>query len=106
GEEYRFLRPCVIRQFFTGEEKHEHEGLLRQRIADRGEISREFRSRGLTDMASAAAYIRRLPYGCNTDRGDFRRVLREGKGTCSTKHALLVRLAQEQGIPLERAFMR
>ncbi|MGI6128050.1 MAG: hypothetical protein ACOYEF_14125 [Planifilum sp.] len=57
-------------------------------------------------MASAAAYIRRLPYGCNTDRGDFRRVLREGKGTCSTKHALLVRLAQEQGIPLERAFMR
>ena len=67
-------------QFFTGEENHEHEGLLRQRIADRGEISREFRSRGLTDMASAAAYIRRLPYGCNTDRGDFRRVLRGGEG--------------------------
>jgi hypothetical protein len=52
-------------------------------------------------MASAVAYIRRLPYGQNTDRGDFRRVLREGKGTCRTKHALLARLAQEQGIPLE-----
>ena len=77
------------------------ERLLRHRIADRGEISREFLAKGLTDMASAVAYIRRLPYGRNTDRGDFRRVLREGKGTCSTKHALLARLAQEQGIPLE-----
>lgn len=75
--------------------------LLRHRIADRGEISREFLDRGLADMAVAVEYVRRLPYGRNTNRGDFRLVLREMKGTCSTKHALLACLAQEQGIPLQ-----
>jgi hypothetical protein len=75
--------------------------LLQHRITDRGEISRKFLDRGLTDMASAVEYVRRLPYGRNADRGDFRLVLREMKGTCSTKHALLACLAQEQGLPLQ-----
>ena len=73
-----------------GGEKHEHEAT--PPASDRG-------PRG--GMASAVTYIRRLPYGRNTDRSDILRVLREGKGTCSTKHALLACLAQEQGIPLE-----
>ena len=32
------------------------------------------------------------------DRADFRAVLREGKGTCSTKHALLAAIAHEQDL--------
>ena len=36
-----------------------------------------------------------LPYHRNSDRSDWRLVLDEGLGTCSTKHALLAELARE-----------
>ena len=36
-----------------------------------------------------------LPYGRNSDRSDWRLILKEGRGTCSTKHALLADLARE-----------
>ena len=35
--------------------------------------------------------------GRNTDRSDWRLVLKEGRGACSTKHALLAELARENG---------
>jgi len=41
-----------------------------------------------------------LPYGRNTDRADYRRVLCKGRGTCSTKHALIAVLAVEQAIAI------
>ena len=41
--------------------------------------------------------MRSLPYGRNTDRSDWRLVLKEGRGACSTKHALLAELARENG---------
>ena len=45
----------------------------------------------------AARHVRSLPYGRNSDRSDWRLVLAEGRGTCSTKHALLSELARENG---------
>jgi hypothetical protein len=39
--------------------------------------------------------VRSLPYGRNSDHSDWRLVLGEGRGTCSTKHALLADLARE-----------
>jgi len=42
-----------------------------------------------------------LPYGRNTDRSDYRLVLEEGRGTCSTRHALLAALAREHDWPVE-----
>jgi hypothetical protein len=61
-------------------------------------VTEDFLSAGITDFRKAARYVRNLPYGRNSDRSDFRLVLREGRGTCSTKHALLAQLAKEQGI--------
>jgi hypothetical protein len=43
-----------------------------------------------------------LRYGRNADRADFRLVLSEGRGICSTKHALLAAVAFEQGSSIER----
>ena len=57
-------------------------------------------ARGITDFRSAGRYVQALPYGRTADRADFRAVLREGKGTCSTKHALLAALAHEQDLPV------
>ncbi|WP_397362858.1 hypothetical protein [Olleya sp. R77988] len=50
---------------------------------------------GLLDFQSVLNYVNQLPYGRNTDRCDYTLVLKEQKGTCSTKHAFLKQLAIE-----------
>ena len=56
-----------------------------------------FAQKGITTFQQAMEFIHHLPYGRNADRADYRLVLAEGKGTCSTKHALLKGLAMEIG---------
>ena len=68
------------------------------RLTSNGEISRLARSHGLGTFADAVQHVRSLPYGRISDRSDYRLILREGRGTCSTKHALLAALAQENGL--------
>jgi hypothetical protein len=65
-----------------------------------GPLSAEIIARGVPDFRAAGRYLQALPYGRTADRADFRAVLREGKGTCSTKHALLAALAREQDLPV------
>lgn len=43
-------------------------------------------------------YIRELPYGRNTNREDFSLVIKELRGTCSSKHAFLKEIADRNGI--------
>ncbi len=59
--------------------------------------STAFRDLGINDFKSACEYVQQLPYGRNANREDFLLVLTEGKGTCSSKHALLAFLADENG---------
>lgn len=56
-----------------------------------------FAALGLRDYHVAARHVRRLPYGRNSRRADYGLVLQEGRGTCSTEHALLTALAGEHG---------
>jgi hypothetical protein len=65
-----------------------------------GQTAADFIARSITDFRAAGRYLHHLPYGRNTDRSDFRLVLPEGRGTCSTKHALLAALAWEQNLPV------
>jgi hypothetical protein len=58
-------------------------------------LGREFAALGLCSYRDAARHVHSLPYGRNSDRSDWRLVLKEGRGTCSTKHALLADLARE-----------
>lgn len=41
------------------------------------------------------AHVQKLPYGRTADRSKFESVLLESKGTCSSKHALLKKVAEE-----------
>jgi hypothetical protein len=66
-----------------------------------GEISTAFIGLGIRDWRSAAEMVNRLPYGRNASPSDKIAVLRERRGTCSTKHALLRRLAIEQDLEIE-----
>jgi len=63
-----------------------------------GVVTRPFRDRGITDFAAAAHYVQSLPYGRTSRRDDVTLVLTEGRGTCSTKHALLAALGAEIGL--------
>lgn len=58
-------------------------------------VSSRFTARGIETFGDALALIASLPYGRNADRADPELVLIEGRGTCSTKHALLALLAAE-----------
>jgi hypothetical protein len=63
-------------------------------------LGRRFAALGLEDYREAARHVRGLPYGRNSNRSDWLLVLEEGRGTCSTKHALLAELARENDWPI------
>ncbi len=65
-----------------------------------GDISATFIQTGSLDYRAAARFVSRLRYGRNSLAHDPLAVLREGRGTCSTKHALLGRLAMEQRLEI------
>lgn len=65
------------------------------RIENNGVISEEFIKRDITDFDNACQYIRMLPYRRNTDKDNILCVLKDKSGTCSTKHAVLRKLALE-----------
>jgi hypothetical protein len=63
-----------------------------------GPFTSLFQTAGIHDFAAAARHVLTLPYGRIADRKKLRLVLEEGRGSCTTKHALLAELAREQGI--------
>jgi hypothetical protein len=65
-----------------------------------GVVTTAFLGVAKTDLRTAAQYVCALPYGRNSDPTDPVIVLAEQRGTCSTKHALLRRLAIEQGLDI------
>ena len=70
-------------------------------LAGGATLSAAFVALGQRDYHAAARHVHRLPYGRNSSRANYRLVLTEGRGTCSTKHALLADLAREHGRSVE-----
>lgn len=70
-------------------------------LSEHEPLAQGFLALGLRSFVDAARYVWQLPYGRNSDRADFRLVLPEGRGTCSTKHALLAALARAHGQPVK-----
>ena len=76
------------------------DALPERTLADAGETSAAFIAAGARDFRAAARHVHALPYGRNSSRTDPLIVIRERRGTCSTKHALLKRLALEQRLKI------
>jgi len=72
-----------------------------KKIQGKGKISTEFLKLNISDFLSACQYAQKLPYGRTSQPADYLLVLREHCGTCSSKHALLAKLAEEIGLPLD-----
>lgn len=66
-----------------------------------GRYTSLFQMAGIHDFAGAARHVRALPYGRIADRQKLWLVLEEGRGSCTTKHALLAELAREQRIDVQ-----
>lgn len=64
-----------------------------------GELTKLAKSKNITDWQELTSYIQRLPYGRNSNRYDVSLVLKENKGSCSSKHAFLKVIADENSIP-------
>lgn len=60
-------------------------------------ISTAFKGVQAVTFADACNYVTNLPYGRNADKTNLLSVFTDGCGTCSTKHALLFKLAEENG---------
>jgi hypothetical protein len=67
---------------------------------DAGPVNRAVLDHGPTDLRSAARWLHALPYGPNQSQ-DALACLREGHGTCTTKHATAWSCAQELGADVE-----
>lgn len=67
-------------------------------ISADGVVSTEFVQKGIATFATAAAYVKNLPYARNQNKNNILCPLTDGCGTCSTKHALLRQLAVEHNV--------
>ncbi|MEM9548349.1 MAG: hypothetical protein AAGA77_20365 [Bacteroidota bacterium] len=63
-----------------------------------GLISRAFKQRGVTTFEEACNLVQSLEYRRNSTKDDFEIVLKESCGTCSSKHQLIKKLAEENEI--------
>lgn len=66
-----------------------------------GAVGQAFLKQGITSLWEAIDFVHQLPYGRTTDRANYCQVLSEQRGACSSKHALIAALAEEQGVPLQ-----
>ena len=64
-------------------------------IKSRKQISQLFVNHNCFDFYSASEYVRNLPYARNLDKENLSTVFTDQCGTCSTKHALLKTLTEE-----------
>ena len=64
-------------------------------IKSDGPISTEFITRNILTFDEATLFIKNLSYGRNHDKTHLISIFSENCGTCSTKHALIKRLAEE-----------
>ncbi|PWK19759.1 hypothetical protein [Xanthomarina spongicola] len=74
-------------------------------INSKEELSQKLIECGVNSFDEALTYIKKLPYGRNTNRSDYRLVLKEQKGTCSTKHAFLAEIARQNNITNVKLFL-
>ena len=66
---------------------------IHTKLKSNDSLTRLAKSYNLNTWNQLTNHIKDLPYGRNTNRSDFELVLKEGKGTCSSKHAFLKQIA-------------
>lgn len=69
-------------------------------IQPNGIISEQFLRQQITTFQQACTWTKALAYGSNSNNENSLILFTEERGTCTTKHGAIARLAQEQGLPV------
>ena len=67
-------------------------------ITPKGEISKKFLELGVKSFKEACEYVHNMEYGYNTTYEEKMILFIEELGTCTTKHAIIAGLAEEERI--------
>lgn len=67
------------------------------KIQSLGEISDAFLKENIFTFHNATHFVANLDYGRNVNKDDLKTIFVDNCGTCSTKHAVLKKLADENG---------
>ena len=79
--------------------------MLNSKLKNKGLLSKRLLELEVFTFIQAIEFVKNLPYGRTVDRANSDLVLQELKGTCSTKHALLKKVALEQGFENVKLFL-
>lgn len=66
---------------------------MKQQLISNDTLTLLIRDHGIHEWEDLMLYIRQMPYGRNSSRTDLELVIKEQKGTCSSKHALAKKIA-------------
>jgi hypothetical protein len=69
--------------------------LSERTLTARDELTNLVKNQGVKTWSDLIEFVRSLPYGRNENRSDLSLVIRENKGTCSSKHALIKKIADQ-----------
>ena len=62
------------------------------------ELTTLVREKGIETINELLKYVKKIPYGRNSSRINFSQVITEERGTCSSKHAFVKAIAQENDL--------
>ena len=68
------------------------------KLVSKDELTATIKDSGIKTWNELIQFIKELPYGRNSNRTEFRLVIIEKKGSCRSKHALLKKIADLNGI--------
>ena len=72
---------------------------INYKLESKDKLTELAKSIGIESWIELTEFVKNLPYGRNKNRTEFGLVLSEKKGTCSSKHALLKKIADLNNIP-------
>ncbi len=70
-----------------------------RKLTSKDELTALINNKGIQTWEGIIEFVKTLPYGRNTNRTDFKLVITERKGSCSSKHSLLKKVADLNDIP-------
>jgi len=62
-------------------------------------LTQQIQYLGIDSWEDLLIYVKNIPYGRNANREDLLLILKENKGTCSSKHAFLKEVSKQNEIP-------
>ena len=78
------------------------EVLPNPKISSSGVISQHFYHQNSTTFHQACHWVKNLPYGSNSSNDDSLIIFQEGKATCTNKHGIISRLAEELNLKVHK----